>query len=140
MEVEADPHYAAMLWHLGGGLRMKATCAESAYYRTPLEVRDELEAEHRGWCCHSYVDAHAQLNSDADANAESHSINFDGFGPTSGTFSFATPHRLVQLVFNGGATSSSITLACSGQATAQTTLAPGQLCTLQPAGPAPVQP
>jgi hypothetical protein len=55
------------------------------------------------------------------------SVGFNGPGSTSESFTFVTPKRLVQIAaFNGGTISSTITLACMGQPTAQVVLAPNQ--------------
>lgn len=59
------------------------------------------------------------------------SIGFNGYGPTSEPFSFVTPRRLVSvLAYNGGAVSSTVTLACAGQPTKTVVLAPGQIATI----------
>lgn len=50
--------------------------------------------------------------------------------PTSGSFTFLVPRRLLRLdAYNGGTTSSTITLACAGQPTLSLSLAVGQLVT-----------
>ncbi len=60
------------------------------------------------------------------------SIGFNGSGPTSASFTFVgSSRRLVQIdAFNGGAVASTVGLSCAGQATAQFTVAAGQLMTL----------
>jgi hypothetical protein len=62
----------------------------------------------------------------------SQSIGFNGSGPTSSSFTFVSPGRLLQLdAWNGGNTSSSISLSCPGQVTVQQILAAGSGATLQ---------
>src|SRR5712692_6540096 len=59
------------------------------------------------------------------------SIGFNGSGPRSGSFTFLTPRRLLQLdAYNGGSVASTITIACSGQTTAQLSLAVRQVATM----------
>lgn len=58
---------------------------------------------------------------------QSRSIGFNGPGPTSGSFTFMTPRRLMRVdAYNGGNTASTISLACDGAQTRQATLPPGQ--------------
>jgi hypothetical protein len=62
------------------------------------------------------------------------SIGFNGSGPTSASFSFITPQRLVQVdAYNGGPVASTITLSCSGQPTVTLSLASHQLRTISTA-------
>jgi len=50
---------------------------------------------------------------------------------TSAPFSFVSARKLVQLdVYNGGVSSSTVTLGCAGQSTVSVTLAAGALITL----------
>ena len=59
------------------------------------------------------------------------SISFNGDGPTSASFSFVAPHRLLRLdAYNGGSGATTVTVACSGQPTVTTTLGAGQVTTL----------
>ncbi|HEY3057907.1 MAG TPA: malectin domain-containing carbohydrate-binding protein [Chloroflexota bacterium] len=59
------------------------------------------------------------------------SIGFSGAGPTSASFTFLSPRRLVQIdAYNGGNTTSTVSLACVGQATRQVTLAARQTITI----------
>jgi hypothetical protein len=59
------------------------------------------------------------------------SIGFNGSGPTSETFTYLTPTRTIQLdAFNGGSTSTTVTLSCDGTQADQMTLSPGQLQTI----------
>ena len=59
------------------------------------------------------------------------STSFVGGGATSGTFRFLSPRRLVRLdAYNGGASSSTITLSCAGQRDASFTVAARQLSTV----------
>ena len=59
------------------------------------------------------------------------SISFNGSGATSASFNFLSPGRVVQVdVYNGGNTTTTVSLACAGQPTATTTLAAGQVLTL----------
>jgi len=59
------------------------------------------------------------------------SISFNGGGPTSGSFTFVTPKRLISLkAFNGGTAASTITLSCSGNPTKTLSIAPNQLVTI----------
>src|SRR5262249_15600738 len=52
------------------------------------------------------------------------SIGFNGPGPTSASFTFLAPERLLQLdAYNGGTVTSTITISCSGQPTNTTLLA-----------------
>jgi hypothetical protein len=56
------------------------------------------------------------------------SVGFNGAGPTSETFTLVSPRRLAGLdAYNGGSTTSTLSLACPGQATRQVALAPRQL-------------
>ncbi len=60
----------------------------------------------------------------------SKSVSFVG-GPTSATFTFITPRRLVRLdAANGGGASTTVTLSCAGQRTASFTVGARQLATL----------
>jgi len=60
------------------------------------------------------------------------SVSFNGAGQTSAAIAMVAPGRLVQLdAFNGGSTSSTITISCAGQPTVTSTLAAGQLRTIQ---------
>jgi hypothetical protein len=60
------------------------------------------------------------------------SISFNGAGPTSASFSLPTARRVLGLdAVNGGTTSSTISLACSGNPTVQTRLSPGQSATIR---------
>ncbi|HEY3058292.1 MAG TPA: S8 family serine peptidase, partial [Chloroflexota bacterium] len=59
------------------------------------------------------------------------SIGFNGPVPTSGSFTFVSPRRLVQLdAFNGGSGASTVTLSCAGQPTVSVVLAANELRTL----------
>jgi hypothetical protein len=58
----------------------------------------------------------------------SQSISFNGPTIRSATFTFVGARRLLQIdAYNGGTTSSTISLSCAGQSMIQSTLAPGQL-------------
>ena len=60
------------------------------------------------------------------------SISFNGSGPTTGTFNFVTPRKLFQPdAFNGGTTSSAVSVSCKNQQTKQVRLAPNQMATIQ---------
>jgi hypothetical protein len=62
----------------------------------------------------------------------SNSVSFNGGTLRSATIAVASPSRLIQVdADNGGSTSSTVSLACAGQPTAQTTLAPGQTATIR---------
>jgi hypothetical protein len=59
------------------------------------------------------------------------SVSFNGSGLTSGSITFLSPRRLVQLdAYNGGTGSSTITLACPGQPTRSVVIAANQLLTI----------
>src|SRR4051794_7253416 len=59
------------------------------------------------------------------------SISFNGATPRSATFSFVSPRRLISLVaYNGGTSSTTITVSCSGQPNAQAVIAPDTLTTI----------
>ena len=59
------------------------------------------------------------------------SVSFNGASPTSASFTFISPRRVVQVdAYNGGGATSTISLSCSGQSTVTTTLAAGQLATI----------
>jgi hypothetical protein len=50
----------------------------------------------------------------------SNSVSFNGAGPTSASFTFVVPRILASVdVYNGGGTSSVISIACAGQTTKQ---------------------
>jgi hypothetical protein len=56
------------------------------------------------------------------------SVTFNGSGPTSASFTFHGTHTLWQLdAYNGGTTSSQVSIACAGHLTVQATVAPNQL-------------
>jgi hypothetical protein len=60
------------------------------------------------------------------------SISFKGPSLTSGGFGFVSPRRVRQLdAYNGGPTTTTVTLTCAGEPTVEQTLAPGQLVTIQ---------
>jgi hypothetical protein len=60
-----------------------------------------------------------------------YSIGFNGGGPTSAPFTFVAPRRLLQIdAFNGGTTSSTVTLSCAGQTTRTATVGVNQLSTI----------
>lgn len=68
-------------------------------------------------------------NSDIDWGTNS--IGFNGAGPTSATFRLVVPRRLVRLdAYNGGPSSSSVTLQCDAQPLLQVVVAAGQLATI----------
>jgi hypothetical protein len=59
------------------------------------------------------------------------SVSFNLASTTSASFSFLSPRRLVRLTaYNGGTVSTTLSLSCAGQATRTTTLAAGQLATI----------
>jgi hypothetical protein len=59
------------------------------------------------------------------------SVSFNGAGPTTADVRFVSPRRVVRIdAYNGGSASSTISLTCSGQPTATTTLLARQLMTL----------
>jgi hypothetical protein len=59
------------------------------------------------------------------------SISFNGSGPTSGTFSFASARVLVSLkAFNGGTAASTVTLSCTGNTSQTVSVAVNQLATI----------
>ena len=58
-------------------------------------------------------------------------LSFSGAGVTSASFSFLTPKRLVSLqAYNGGSSSTTVTLSCAGQTNKQQTISAGQLVTI----------
>jgi hypothetical protein len=60
------------------------------------------------------------------------SVGFNGAGLASASFTFLSPHRLVQLdAYNGGTTASTLSVSCDGAVTTQGTISPGQLGALQ---------
>ena len=61
------------------------------------------------------------------------SVSFNGSSATSATFTFVSPRQLLRVdAYNGGSTSSTVTLSCNGQPNVTTTLAPGgQIATIQ---------
>jgi plastocyanin len=62
----------------------------------------------------------------------SKSVSLAGSGRTQGTFQFLTPRRLVSLrAYNGGPAAATLTLRCAGLTDAVTTLAAGQVVTVQ---------
>ncbi len=59
------------------------------------------------------------------------SFSFNGAGRTSGQFTFLSPRRLVQLdAYNGGTSSSTVSVSCTGQPTRQLSVAARQLLTI----------
>jgi thermitase len=59
------------------------------------------------------------------------SIGFNGPAPRSAAFTLVTPRRLVSIdAYNGGGSSSSVTLSCAGQPTVTTVVAASQLRTI----------
>jgi hypothetical protein len=59
------------------------------------------------------------------------SVSFNGSAPTSAALTFIAARRLVQLdAFNGGSTSSTVTLTCTGQPTVTGSVGVGQLLTI----------
>jgi hypothetical protein len=59
------------------------------------------------------------------------SIGFNGAGPTSASFRLVSPRRLVRVdAYNGGTTTSTITIACAGLPTVTTTVSANQLVTI----------
>jgi hypothetical protein len=59
------------------------------------------------------------------------SVSFNGPVLTTAAFNFVTPRQLVQLdVYNRGLTSTTISIACTGEVTKEETLAPGQVTTI----------
>jgi hypothetical protein len=59
------------------------------------------------------------------------SVGFNGAGPTSASFTFLTPQRLVSLqAYNGGSVASTITLSCAGQSTRTQSVPARQLVTI----------
>ncbi len=61
----------------------------------------------------------------------SNSISFNGSSPTSASFSYFSPMRLIQLdAFNGGSGASTVTLSCDGTRATQMTVAAGQTQTI----------
>jgi hypothetical protein len=62
----------------------------------------------------------------------SNSVSFNGSGVTSASFTYLKIRKLIQLdVTNGGKTPTTVSVACSGQHTAQVSLAQGQTTTLK---------
>jgi hypothetical protein len=60
------------------------------------------------------------------------SIGFNGRGPTSASFRFLSPRRVISIdAFNGGATSSTISVECAGQPSVVRALGGNQLATIQ---------
>ncbi|MGH2354679.1 MAG: PQQ-dependent sugar dehydrogenase, partial [Chloroflexota bacterium] len=60
------------------------------------------------------------------------SVSFNGGGATSASFEFVTPRRLVSLrAYNGGGSTSTVTLSCVGQPQKQVSVAAGQVTTIQ---------
>lgn len=58
-------------------------------------------------------------------------LSFSGSGINSGTFTFINPKRLLSIdAYNGGTSSTTITIACSGNTTKTFTLTSGQLSNL----------
>jgi hypothetical protein len=63
---------------------------------------------------------------------QTNSVSFNGEGPTSASFSFVSPHQLVQLdADNGANTSGTVTLACDGQPSKSVDIDAHQLVTIQ---------
>jgi len=59
------------------------------------------------------------------------SVTFNGSGPKSATFKFLGVHTLWQLdAFNGGQTSTQVSVSCSGHPTVTATLAANELKTI----------
>jgi hypothetical protein len=59
------------------------------------------------------------------------SVSFNGGGSTSKSFRLVTPRKLVRLqAYNGGDTTTTVTLACAGQPTRTTAISAGQLVTI----------
>jgi hypothetical protein len=59
------------------------------------------------------------------------SVSFAGAGPTSASVTLLSPRRLVRLdAYNGGSSSSTLTLSCPGQPPKQVSLVPDQLATI----------
>src|SRR5206468_1778395 len=59
------------------------------------------------------------------------SISFNGDGPTSASFTFVAPRRLVRIdAYNGGTGTSMVNISCSGQPTVAASLAPGQFLSM----------
>jgi hypothetical protein len=59
------------------------------------------------------------------------SISFNGSTQTSGSFSFLAGNRLVSLqAYNGGTGSTTVTLSCAGQTSAQQAVAAGTVATI----------
>jgi hypothetical protein len=59
------------------------------------------------------------------------SISFNGSAQTSGSFSFVAAYRLVSLqAYNGGTGSTTVTLSCPGQTSAQQAVAAGAVATI----------
>jgi len=60
------------------------------------------------------------------------SVGFNGAGPTSASFTFISPSKLLQLdAYNGGATASTITLSCAGQSPVSAAVTPAQRLSIQ---------
>jgi hypothetical protein len=59
------------------------------------------------------------------------SVSFAGSSAKSATFKFVSPRKLVSVqAYNGGGSSSTVSLSCSGQPKKSVTLSPGQLVTI----------
>jgi len=60
------------------------------------------------------------------------SVSFNGAGPTGAPIQFVSALRLLSVdAYNGGTTSSTVSLSCAGQPTVQRTLAVKQMATIQ---------
>jgi alpha-tubulin suppressor-like RCC1 family protein len=60
------------------------------------------------------------------------SVSFNSGGTTSASLRFISPRRLLHVdAFNGGSSTSTITLACAGQPTVQRTVAPNQVARIE---------
>jgi hypothetical protein len=70
--------------------------------------------------------------SSAYGKFKTNSISFDGDSPRSAAFRFVTPRRLFSVdAYNGGTTTSRVTLTCDGQSPVKVQLAEGELRTIQ---------
>ena len=59
------------------------------------------------------------------------SVSFNGGGITNASFKFVSPRKLVQIdAYNGGSSSTTVTLTCDGKSTKTVTLAAGQVMTI----------
>jgi hypothetical protein len=59
------------------------------------------------------------------------SVSFAGSGGTSASFTFVVPRRLLSVrLYNGGSSTATAAVKCSGETDAQITLTPGQTATL----------